>query len=80
MTKLLTVLLNYKSRLQLIYMDDSIIRVRLNVHKALVENETEKKDYSVVASGYNFHYVSLTHSWAQTCGCLACNTRNQKND
>lgn len=43
MTKLLTVLLNYKSRLQLIYMDDSIIRVRLNVHKALVENETEKK-------------------------------------
>lgn len=36
-------LVKYKSSLQLIYMDNEIIGVRLNVDKALVDNETEKK-------------------------------------
>lgn len=36
-------LVKYKRRLQFIYMDVDIIRIRLKVDKALVENETEKK-------------------------------------
>lgn len=41
-------LVKYKSRLLLIYMDDDIIRVRLNVDEAFVENETEENNYFVV--------------------------------
>lgn len=42
------------------YMDDEIIRVRLNVDKALVENETEKKKDDAVVERLCVYITSIT--------------------